>query len=151
MYVKVRTCSHPFPITREQEEHWYAEMLSGFGKNKIFFIISENESRDAIGYIFLNDIDWVNRHCYWGGALANEGLTGRGLGKEAVQLIISYAIHNLNMNKVYALVLADNPALNTWLRSGAKQEGLLKSHIFQDGQYKDSYLLAWYKESLIHN
>lgn len=148
MFVKTSTCSHPFPITREQEENWYQRILKSTDARRIYFMICEKQTMREIGYVFLDDLDWINRRCYWGATLGKEEFTGKGFGREAVMLIIDYAFRNLNMHKVLANVLSDNGALHTWVHTGAVIEGTLKEHVFNDGKYKDMNILAWYERAI---
>lgn len=144
MFIKVSTMSHPFPITREQEAAWYDKILGQMDNSRIYFGICNIVSEELIGYIHLTKIDWINRYCYWGAAIGNLDNQGKGLGKEAVSLILSYAFDHLNLHKVYAHVLADHPALKTWMDTGASVEGTLKNHYWISGVYKDVQVLAWY-------
>lgn len=145
---KTITCSHPFPVTHEQEEHWFQEVLNSKTRDRVYFSICEKTTLELLGYIFLGDIDWINRHCVWGALIGDKKNQGRGLGREAVLLAIRYAFEQLNMNKVYAYVRADHPALGTWQKNGAVLEGVLAGHIWSGDRFIDMNILAWYKQVL---
>lgn len=145
MLIKNSTMSHPFPITDEQERQWYRKKLDGYDNSFIPFAINENKSEEMVGYMNLISIDWVNRHCYVGGAIGSKDNFGKGYGREAVSLLLNYAFKSLNLNKVYAYVLEGHPAMKTWIGLGANSEGVLKEHYFYKGKYENVCLLAWYK------
>lgn len=141
---KVSAMAHPFPITKEQELGWYNSILSNIDNSKVYFAICDNTSREMIGYIFLNNIDWINRTCYWGAIIGEKKDTRLGKGKEAVLMIIDYAFTKLNLRKVYANVSADHPAIKTWLECGASLEGTLIKHFRKGHKYIDVKILAWH-------
>ncbi len=148
MLIKVSTMSHPFPITLEQESAWYDDILTRKDNSNIHFAICDTVSKEMIGYIHLTKFDWINRCCYWGAAIGSLQKQCKGLGREAVLMVISYAFDHLNMHKVYAHVLADHPALKTWMDTGASIEGTLKKHYWDSGVYKDVQVLAWYPSEM---
>lgn len=150
MFIKSSTMSHPFPITRQQEEKWYDSILSNYDNSKIYFGICDKTSGDMIGYMSLINIDWINRFCFVAGAVGSIGNIGKGYGKEAVQVINRYAFSNLNLHKVYAYVLSDHPALKTWYNTGAVNEGTLKSHFWTEDHYQDVNIIAWYADKLVY-
>lgn len=143
---KVITCSHPFPITHELEESWFQDVLNTKNRDRVYFAICDRASQELLGYIFLGDIDWINRHCMWGALIGDRINQGRGFGREAVLLAIRYAFEQLNMNKIYAFVRSDHPALATWQNNGAIQEGLLASHIWSGNRYIDMCIIAWHRK-----
>ena len=144
--IKTSTMSHPFPITSEQEQEWYRGKLSSYDNRFLPFTIVSKENGEVLGFMNLNDIDWVNRNCFIGGAIGEQENFGKGYGKEAVKLLLDYAFGNLNLHKVYAYVLKNHPAIKTWYNLNAKLEGTLIEHSFQKGNYEDVCVVAWYPE-----
>ena len=149
MLIKNSTLSHPFPITAEQEQQWYRKKLEGYDNNFIPFVIIANSNAEVIGFMNLVSIDWVNRHCFIGGAVGSKDNHGKGYGKEAVSILLKYAFSNLNLNKVYSHVLEKHPAMKSWVDLGAKVEGTLKEHSFTQGKYENVCVLAWYFNNAI--
>lgn len=147
--IKQSACTHPFPVTNANEEEWYKQVLSDRNDKSVYFAICLKSDDSMIGYLFLNQIDWINRHCYWGAIMGDRENQGRGFGSEAVSLVIRYAFDCLNMRIVYANVLSTNPALSKWLRTGAVEEGRLRSHVCQNGSYQDMVVLAWHRDNLV--
>ena len=143
--IKNSTMSHPFPITAEQEQEWYKRKLNSLDNSTIIFTIITVSNNKNIGFVHLNEINWVNRNCYFGIVIGDKDSWGKGYGKEAVRLILNYAFSSLNMNKVYCQVLANHPAINTYFDLGGKEEGKLRMHSFQKGNYEDVCILAWYQ------
>jgi len=143
MFIKSSTMSHPFPITSEQEQTWYKEKISSKSNDYLPFSIINKANNELIGYMSLNAINWINRNCFIGGAIGEKANIGKGLGKEALELLIAYAFESLNLKKVYGYVLSDHPALKTWIKIGAVIEGTLIEHCFSGGAYRDVKIIAW--------
>jgi RimJ/RimL family protein N-acetyltransferase len=144
MFIKVSTLSHPFPITREMEKKWYEEILINKSNTYLPFTVLEKKTNEIIGYFSLNSINWISRNCFVSGAIGEKTNIGKGYGKEAVELLLDYSFNSLNLEKVSAYVVSGHPALKTWEKTGAKVEGTLHKHTFNNGSYHDVILLAWF-------
>ncbi len=144
--IKFSTMSHPFPIMAEQEQEWYKGRLSTINNNEILFTIELNSSKEAIGYIHLTGIDWISRYAKFGVVIGDKKNLGKGFGKDALQLLLNYGFNTLNLNKVYCEVLANHPALSSYLSLGGQKEGHLKNHFYREGNYEDVLILAWYAD-----
>lgn len=145
--LKSMTMSHPFPVTSEIEDKWYDTALNSDQTKRSYYAICKKDTSEIIGYIFLGDFDWISRHCCWGGLIGDGSNQGKGLGREAVNLIINFAFEFLNMNKVYAWVRSDHPALKTWLRTGAVIEGELMEYYWNGTSYHSVSIISWNQKS----
>lgn len=144
--IKYSTMSHPFPITAEQEQEWYKQKLSSINNNEFFFTIELNSNKEAIGYIHLTGIDQISRYAKFGVVIGDKENLGKGFGKDALQLLLSYGFNTLNLNKIYCKVLANHPALTSYLSMGGQKEGYLKKHFYSQGNYEDVIILAWHAD-----
>lgn len=135
------------PNSSYSNKSWVQNCLNK--TNEINFIITENDSNIDIGMISLLDIDLRNKKCEMGRVLiANDSSRGKGLGTQAIKLILEYAFNHLNLNKVYCEVFVDNlRALNSYKKIGFVQDGLFKNHIYKNGEYKDIAHLSIEKEN----
>lgn len=69
------------------------------------------------------------------------GQQGNGYGPEAAELILDHALNQLRFHKIFARVKDDNePSHKVWQRLGFREEGVLKEHSYQDGEYFDVHL-----------
>lgn len=130
------------PISRYSNEIWVQNTLKK--QSEINFIIEDNKSNTPIGMISIINIDCRNQKCEMGRVLiGNKKFRGKGIGLEGVNLLINYAFNHLNMRKVYCEVFADNAiALSLYKKVGFLEEGVLKEHIYKNGQFKDIILMA---------
>lgn len=145
LFIKVNTMSHPFPITEEVEKKWYEELLVSKTNTFIPFTAILKSSGEPVGYFSLNNINYINRNAFFSAVIGERDLIGKGIGREAVDLLIKYGFNYLNLNKICCYVIAEHPAVITYKELGGVEEGLLKKHFFSESNYKDVLILSWFK------
>ena len=96
------------PLTVEMHRQWLATKVAT-GK-AVQFIISDKESNQDIGSVYLRDIDTESGQAEFGIYLGEEEVRGRGFGREASSLILAYAWKTLGLGRVYLRVRSDNSA-----------------------------------------
>jgi RimJ/RimL family protein N-acetyltransferase len=133
------------PVSHVQNEMWLKNVL--LRNDEVNFIIEERSTKTSIGMISLLNIDPRNQKCEMGRVLIGApDFRGRGLGKESITLLIEYAFNHLNMQKIYCKVFNDNEkAVSIYEKCGFKEEGMLRRHIYKNGEFKDVKLMALYK------
>lgn len=138
---------HPFPVTRELAESWFKQKLDDASNDSVHFIMEEISTRNAVGNIFLDKINWVNRNAWLGILIGKESNRGKGFGKEAVHLMIEYAFYRLNLVKILLEVSVINEqALNFYKKMGFQTEGILRDHFLIDGKYADINIMSIFKD-----
>ena len=147
LLIKSSAMLHPFPVTNEMEKAWYEEKLTRKDNTFLPFTVVAKGKEEVVGYFSLNNINWVSRYGFVSGVIGDRVNFGKGMGKEAVELLIKYAFAHLNLRKICAYVRTDHPALKTWADLGAVTEGILKDHFFSEGIYHDVAFLAWFNKS----
>lgn len=148
LFIKSSTMSHPFPVTDELEKSWYEQHATMKENNYLPYTVVSKKSGTVLGYFSLNSIDWISRNAFVSGVIGETENMGKGLGREAVELLLRYAFDHLNLTKVCAYVRTDHPAMKTWLDTGAVQEGILKKHFFSGGKYSDVAFISWFRSEL---
>ena len=134
-------------ITEEMEKQWYEKHLTEKNNSFLPFTVINKADENIVGYFSLNSINWINRNAFVSGAIGEETNIGKGLGKEAVILLLNYGFNHLNLIKICAYVKSDHPALPLWKKLKAINEGTLKKHIFSDGEYRDVDFLSWFNSN----
>ena len=124
-----------YPPSTEDYEGWFAEMAkreSGYP-----FAIRRIEDNALVGFIIITDLFWASRH----GSLIigiDPALRGRGLGTDALRVILKYAFLEMNFNRVGLEVMSYNEAgLRAYAKAGFQQEGRLREFVYRDGVYYD--------------
>ncbi|WP_428225171.1 GNAT family N-acetyltransferase [Flavobacterium sp.] len=103
--------------------------------------ICEHESYKPIGLIDLFDFDPKNHRAGIGVVIQKSKDRGKGVGSEALQLLIQYAFSHLQLHQLYANIGAKNEAsLKLFSNFGFQKIGVKKDWVFQDGMYQDELL-----------
>lgn len=145
LFIKSSTLAHPFPIPDELEKQWYEENATSKSNNIVPFTILEKESGRIIGFTSLNHINWITRIAFISEVIGERENIGKGIGREAQELVVKYAFDFLNLRKICGYSRADHPALKTWKETGAVQEGTLRDQYYADGRFYDVICIAWFK------
>ncbi|HMK36839.1 MAG TPA: GNAT family protein [Desulfomonilaceae bacterium] len=136
-----RLVDRVLPVSKTEQEEWYEVIRSR--TDCVFFAITEPIADTHIGNVWLWDIHWRHRKCELRILIGDDCCLGKGFGTEAIQMAVLYAFEQLNLHRVYAYVLSNNPrALRAFEKAGFAREGLLKDAYFVEGDYLDGHVLA---------
>lgn len=129
------------------DERWYqTSVIDGPPQKAVFAIQSADGTLQGIAQ--LTGIDAIHRHAELGIFLGNTEARGQGLGKRAIAALLEYGFQDLNLRRVFLRVTADNTAaIKLYKSEGFVEEGCLKQHYFQDGDYFDVLLFALFRDS----
>jgi ribosomal-protein-alanine N-acetyltransferase len=103
-----------------------------------FAIVVDDEFAGVIGIDFREDIYrkapligyWLGQQ-YW----------GKGIMTKAVRLIVDYGFNNLDIERLQAGILGNNPAsMRVLEKAGFKKEGILRSGIIKKGIILDEHI-----------
>lgn len=105
-----------------------------------------NTQAVAIGLIDIFDFDIKNRRAGIGVLIKDNQNRGKGIGTEALQLLINYCFTHLDLHQLYCNISEDNTAsLRLFKNQGFKEVGLKKDWTFLNGIYKNEYLFQLIK------
>lgn len=113
------------------------DMLERLMKHDECFIIRRGENDEGIGYVLILDRDQLNREAMLAITICDEKDRGKGMGMEAMTLLLEHAFVNLNLESVYLSVYAYNSrAKRLYERLGFKSVGVRRhSRIVGDAIY----------------
>ncbi|MFS8523750.1 MAG: GNAT family protein [Limnochordales bacterium] len=115
------------PTTLEECALWH-KRLQSHRHWQLFGI--EAAEVGLIGDIELDHIAWRSGEAELRVRIGEPSLRGKGLGTEAVRLMLAYAFERLNLTRVYVRVLASNrQAIASYRKAGFKSEGFLTRSI----------------------
>jgi len=139
----------PYPIMRSKQERWYETYISR-GDSMIFLIVPKDQG-SPIGMIGLDHIDHQNQKAEFGRLLiADISQHKKGYAHDATLTLLNYAFFDLNINRVYLRVYADNErAIGLYQRCGFKQEGVERDAIFARGLFRDVTWMAILRREFI--
>lgn len=130
------------PFGRESQERWFDKMLGQMGESQFQFVICPLESKAGIGGCGLRDVDRVN-----GSAEVSifmfRGNWGRGLGTDAINVLLDFGFGELRLERIYLQVFDYNPrAIRSYEKSGFVREAVLRRSRFHRGAHHDVIVMA---------
>lgn len=103
------------------------------------FGIEHKTDKLLIGTISLNKVDWKNRHAELGIAIWNPNYWNKGIGTDAINVLLKYAFDELGLHKVYLRVFEFNKrAIRCYEKIGFKIKGTFRDDLWRDGKYYNS-------------
>lgn len=109
--------------------------------------ICEKDAFQAIGLIDLFDYDPQNSRAGIGILIHTESYKSKGIGTEALDLLIKYSFSNLQLHQLYANISTDNEAsLQLFTKFGFQKIGVKKQWNKINNQYKDEILFQLINE-----
>ncbi len=92
-------------------------------------------AEETIGEISLKNIRWFNRKAEFSVFLKKDA-RGRGLGKQALEMLMEYVFLTMNLHRLEAEVIAYNKTMQAILeKMGFQPEGELREAKYFNGKY----------------
>lgn len=129
----------------EDQIYWYNEVMNKDNTWYHFCVRLKGRTK-IIGIVMLNHINWVNKTGEFGITIGNKEFQGKGYGSDALLTLLRYGFFELNLNRIWCEVYSNNPAYKLYKKIGFKEEGKLRSHIFKNNNYYDSFILGMLKK-----
>lgn len=132
----------PYLIAISGQDKWYDGYLSR--GDSVIFIIQLRDTQQSIGMIGLDHVDHRNQSAEYGRMLiADPQLRGHGYARDATLTLLHYCFTDLNLNRIYLRVYADNAeALGFYERCGFKREGVERESLYMGGRFRDLALMS---------
>lgn len=109
--------------------------------------ICKKDTSEAIGLIDLFDFDVKNKRAGIGIIIQNETDRNSGFGKEALELMINYSFHQLQLHQLYANIGTDNKAsLALFTTFGFEKTGVKKDWNFTRNAFHDEAVFQLIKK-----
>lgn len=130
------------PYSRYLIKEYLANAHRDIYEVKQLRLLISNYENKAIGLIDLFDFDPKNNRVGIGILIKSSKDRGKGIGSEALSLLLNYCKIHLGVRQVYCNISEDNMAsLNLFKKHAFEIVGLKKDWNFINGQYKNEYLL----------
>jgi RimJ/RimL family protein N-acetyltransferase len=125
------------PQSLEQSRTFLQGVMAGM-PNGIFYVIADLEG-EYLGQIDVSAIDWARGIGTLGIVIANPKNLGRGLGRQAVTLLLTYGFRRMGLRKIELAVHDFNErAIRCYKACGFIEEGRLRGHALRDGVWHDT-------------
>ena len=133
----------PSPYTLEAATGWVSSKLGEYPITN-FAIDIDGEVVGVIGLDFRSD---VYRKAPLLGYWIGEAYWGRGIMTEAIKLVSNYALYNLDIVRIQAGVLSNNPrSMRALEKAGYVKEGILRNNVIKNGVILDEHIYAVIKQ-----
>jgi RimJ/RimL family protein N-acetyltransferase len=104
------------------------------------FSIHELKEGKTIGFVDLDGYEWSARTAWVGIAIGEADYRGKGYGTEAMNLVLKFAFHALNLHRVNLGVFEFNKrAIRCYEKCGYKYEGTSRDQIYKEDKRWDAY------------
>lgn len=138
----IRGLENPvIPYTKDRLQQYILKMIST--PDNYMFAIIDVRSNEHIGNVKLHNFNEHANHCEVGIMIGDKNFWNKGVGTEALSLVLWFAFDVLKVNKVWASVHQTNLAsLNLFQKLGFIQEGILRKHTVTDHRWVDKIMLG---------
>ncbi|PIT93555.1 N-acetyltransferase [Candidatus Falkowbacteria bacterium CG10_big_fil_rev_8_21_14_0_10_43_11] len=127
---------HRFPNYKQNMTEYYNSVIKS--RNNLILAIIDKKNNKHIGNVSLQDMDLINKTAELAIIIGDKFYWGKGVGREALQLIISHGFDSLNLNRVYCGTSEDNISMQKLAESiGFIKEGVLRQALYKNGRYQD--------------
>lgn len=137
-------------ISIASTKQWFNQSIADSKRKD--FIICLKDNNQAIGFTSLKSIDYINSKAEMTMCLGVKKYWGKGLAKEARNLLLRYAFLDLRLNKVYTHNWVKNEKIIGLNQSlGFKIEGELRNDVFFKGEYRNMIIMGILKDEWMKN
>ncbi len=131
------------PVPWANHVAWFDSL--GKAHDRVVLAIRLNDS--IIGVVQLIDIHRVHRSAELTTRIGSDADRGNGYGTEAIKLAIDFAWRDLNLQRVWLRVFADNArAIKAYEKAGFQREGTMRRSAWIDGRWVDQEIMAVLRE-----
>ena len=116
-------------------------------KDSIFLAIVYKKDNKHIGNLKMHRIDRIHKNAEVSILVGEKSYWGKGIGREALKLVMDYAFESLDLCKLYAKCYSNNfGSIKAFQGAGFVIEGVQKKQYFSEGEHVDGVLLGIVKE-----
>jgi len=120
----------------ENTEKYLNTILENSSNDNLNYVIAEKETLNYIGSIDIMNINWVSRMGTLGIVITQKDSRNKGIGTEAITLLLKYSFERANLNKIQLDVSEFNlSGIRCYEKCGFVQEGVIRENVYIDGKY----------------
>jgi RimJ/RimL family protein N-acetyltransferase len=136
-----RLMDRPRPVSADEHDAYFDSIV--VPDERTFFAVELVDTGTHVGNVWFRDIDTRHRKAELSVVIGDAAARGKGAGSEAIHLLCRHGFERLNLHRIYAYVLAINPAAKrAFEAAGFTQEGVLRDDRWTGDGFVDAYLLA---------
>jgi RimJ/RimL family protein N-acetyltransferase len=127
-----------FPQTEASLAEWLERTVKA--PDEYLFGVRATAEDTLLGFVSLEEIEWTHG-ATWLGIALDPAQWDKGYGLEALELLLRFALHELNLYRVHLAVFEYNErAIALYEKAGFQREGTFRESIKRDGKRFDLYL-----------
>ena len=131
------------PWSTTAQQRWFEESQEQQGKTAWFFVICLRADGRPIGFTSLGSVDHTNGSAEFFIAIGDGADRGRGLGTEAMEIVLDFAFGELRLHRVFLRVFAYNTgAARLYERMGLVREVTMREALHRHGQHHDVHIMS---------
>jgi RimJ/RimL family protein N-acetyltransferase len=131
------------PIGQALEERWFERMVEAQGRDHWYFISCLLGDERPVGNVGLFDVDLTNGSAGIGIAIGDPDDQGRGLGTDAMKVVLDFGFGELRLERMWLDVYDGNTrAIRCYAKAGFTLEGKLRHAIYRRKRYQDVLRMA---------
>jgi RimJ/RimL family protein N-acetyltransferase len=133
--IKGLTIRHPLGL--EDELVWFETMMKRPTEEHPMVIeVKDGKTWQMVGNIGFHQFDWLSANAEVGIFIGNKDYWSKGIGTEAMLLMLKYGFESLNLHRIWLRVLETNEkAIRCYLKAGFVKEGTFRDGDFRRGKY----------------
>ena len=117
-------------------------------KNILFWAIIIKESKNHIGNIKIDPVDFKNGIAEYGIMMGDKNEWGKGYAKEVSKLVINYCFESLNLRKITLGVIENNKsAVELYKKLNFEIEGKYIDHVNHNGKFLNVLRMSLFKRN----
>ena len=137
----------PLSVAQMKKRYEATEKEVEESKRLFHFTIRSKEDDRFLGFTRIEWIEWTHGTCSLKIAIGDPADRNNGYGSDALQRMMRFAFHELNLYRISAVVGDDNPAgLRFFKRHGFIEEVRRRKSLLRDGQTWDLIHLGLLRE-----
>jgi RimJ/RimL family protein N-acetyltransferase len=110
--------------------------------DRLDLAVVDRATDECVGEVVLNQYDEGNRSCNFRTFVGPAG-QGRGLGTEALRLIVGYGFEEIGLHRISLEVYAFNPrARHVYEKAGFVAEGVLRESLHYNSEWIDATVMS---------
>ncbi|MEH7382273.1 GNAT family protein [Bacillus sp. JJ1533] len=124
----------------------FKEWIEQKNEKAFVFGIKELATEKLVGFVDIDSIIWPHRNAWLAIAIGGDGNRNRGLGYEAMVLVLDFAFQELNLHRIQLTVFQYNErAIALYEKLGFVREGTSREFLERDGKRFDMYFYGLLK------
>ena len=127
---------------------WYEDYLNR-RNTEVRCAVCLEDSQELVGMVSLTRIDYVHRNAEYNAVVGDRRAHNRGIGTAATCAMVRHGLFDLNLHRIYVVVLRDNIAsIRMCQKAGFREEGIIREGAYKNGAYRDLVIMGVLKHEL---